>query len=91
MDPGIGFGKTDQANLRLMAHTPQFAQRYNLVLGVSRKSWLSRLLGIENTELRDSPSKIAEFTLALAGAKIIRTHEVRTLALLRRSFTQTEV
>ncbi len=90
MDPGIGFGKTDQANLRLMAHTPQFAQRYQLVLGVSRKSWLGRLLELPAAELRDAPSKIAEFTLGLAGAKIIRTHEVRSLARLRQVYTKAE-
>jgi dihydropteroate synthase len=91
MDPGIGFGKSDQANLHLMAHTHSFAQRYNLVLGVSRKSWLGRLLGIADPELRDPPAKIAEFTLGLSGAKIIRTHEVRTLALLRRAYSQIEL
>ena len=83
-DPGIGFGKDDQANLMLMGHTPAFSKDYNMVLGVSRKSWLGRCLELPEPQTRDAPSKIAEIALAFAGASIIRTHDVRSLNRLRR-------
>ena len=91
MDPGIGFGKTDQANLLLMANTQHFASKYQLAIGISRKSWIGRLLDLQAPLDRDPPSKIAEFTLATAGAKIIRTHDVKHLARLRDVSTKVEV
>lgn len=91
LDPGIGFGKTDQANLLLMANTPYFASRYQLALGISRKSWMGRLLGLGSPLERDPPSKIAEFALAVAGAKIIRTHDVQRLAKIRWESTKVEL
>ena len=90
-DPGIGFGKSDQVNLCLMARTPEYSKHYKMVLGVSRKSWIGRCLGISDPESRDHPSKIAELSLALSGAKIIRTHEVKNLAQLRDVVYKTEV
>lgn len=87
-DPGIGFGKDDQANVLLMANIPVYAKKYNMVVGVSRKSWLGRCLNIPEPVMRDAPSKIAELALALAGARIIRTHEVKTLNRLRRLLLQ---
>ncbi|MFK7826522.1 MAG: dihydropteroate synthase [Oligoflexales bacterium] len=91
MDPGIGFGKTDQANLLLMANVAHFAARYQLAVGISRKSWMGRLLDLQVPADRDPPSKIAEFALAAAGAKIIRTHDVKYLNRLRYESTKVEI
>jgi dihydropteroate synthase len=82
LDPGIGFGKTDGANLRLMAAVAAWAPRRQLVLGVSRKGLLGRALGIPRPADRDAPSKTLELGLAMAGAAMIRTHDVRRLKLL---------
>ena len=84
-DPGIGFGKTDSANLHLMKHTINFSKRYNIAIGVSRKSWIGRLLHIEHPMQRDSASKLMELGLAFLGASIIRTHEVNRLFNLRKT------
>lgn len=79
LDPGIGFGKTDRANVRLLAHALRSSEAYQIVLGVSRKSFIGRGLNIENPAERDLPSKMLEFGLMLSGVKAIRTHEVKTL------------
>lgn len=75
-DPGIGFGKTPEHNLRLLAGLEQFAKlRRPLLVGVSRKSFIGKILGAEANERL--PASLACATLALAGgAQIIRTHDV---------------
>lgn len=88
LDPGIGFGKTDAANIQLLAKTHELAQKFNLTLGVSRKSWIGRTLSIKNPIDRDPPSKMMELGLAMAGAKMIRTHDVKALNDLRDLFTE---
>jgi dihydropteroate synthase len=82
-DPGIGFGKDDSANLALLFATPHFARSYQVCIGVSRKSFFGRLLGINEPKNRDHVSKVAELGLLAAGASIIRTHDVATLSKLR--------
>jgi dihydropteroate synthase len=75
-DPGIGFGKTLEHNLQLLAGLREFA-RFNrpLLLGVSRKSFIGKLLGADLH--RRLPASLACATLAVAaGAQIIRTHDV---------------
>jgi dihydropteroate synthase len=77
LDVGIGFGKTLEHNLSLLAGTQSFTKwKRPLVLGVSRKSFIARALGVE-VENR-LPAALACTTLALAGggAQIIRTHDV---------------
>jgi dihydropteroate synthase len=83
VDPGIGFGKTDQANVRLLDACGRWSRRFNIVIGVSRKSFLGRLLGIDDPVERDPASKILELAQMMAGAGIIRTHDTKTLARLR--------
>lgn len=88
MDPGIGFGKTDAANLMLMSKAGDYSKAYNLVFGVSRKSMFGRLLDIPEPLERDKPSKVAEFALAMAGVNVIRTHNVKELAKINRVFSK---
>jgi len=83
LDPGIGFGKNDRANLALLRLSMQRASAYNLTLGVSRKSFIGRLLGIESPRERDQPAKMLELGLMLGGVKMIRTHDVKALARIR--------
>lgn len=84
LDPGLGFGKDDSANLKLLADTSTQAKQYNLLIGLSRKSWIGRTLEIDNPIKRDPPSKMMEIAQAMAGAKMIRTHNVKHLHTLRR-------
>lgn len=84
LDPGIGFGKTDEANVKLLKQAYERASTFNLVVGVSRKSMIGRTLGIEEPLERDHPSKMLELGLLMAGVRAIRTHEVSQLAQLRK-------
>ena len=82
LDPGIGFGKSDGANIQLMAAVKSWTATYQIAIGVSRKSLLGRLLGIAEPLERDAPSKTLELGLAMLGAGIIRTHSVQPLGRL---------
>ena len=75
-DPGIGFGKTLEQNLSLLANWRHFTKLARpLLLGVSRKSFIGKLLGAEVNERL--PASLACATLAVAaGAQIIRAHDV---------------
>ncbi|NRA62882.1 MAG: dihydropteroate synthase [Pseudobacteriovorax sp.] len=88
IDPGIGFGKDDTANLRLINWSMDFAYRDRLVVGISRKSFMGRLLGIQNPIERDPPAKMMELALIMRGVKAIRTHDVATLSRLRDTLNQ---
>ena len=76
LDPGIGFGKTLEHNLQLLAGLQDFARfERPLLLGVSRKSFMGKLLGT-NAEGR-LPAALACACLAVeARAQIIRAHDV---------------
>ena len=76
LDPGIGFGKDDSANLSLLAQTSNFSKKYNIALGISRKSFLTRVFSANSLDEKDLASKTLEFGLIASGAKIIRTHSV---------------
>ena len=76
LDPGIGFGKTVAHNLQLLARLRGLTTwRRPLLLGVSRKSFIGKLLGAEvNARL---PASLACAILAVeSGVQIIRTHDV---------------
>ncbi len=75
-DPGIGFGKTLEHNLQLLADLRRFTKlRRPLLLGVSRKSFIGKLLGATLNERL--PASLACATLAVAdGVQIIRAHDV---------------
>ncbi|MGA2241821.1 MAG: dihydropteroate synthase [Verrucomicrobiota bacterium] len=76
LDVGIGFGKTVEHNLQLLAALRGFTTlRRPLVLGVSRKSFIGKLLG---TDLAARlPASLACACLAVeSGVQIIRTHDV---------------
>ena len=78
IDPGIGFGKTLQHNLQLLSRLDEIAALGRpVVLGTSRKSFLGRLTGREDTDDR-LPGTIATSVLGLErGARVFRVHEVR--------------
>jgi dihydropteroate synthase len=76
IDPGIGFGKTLEHNLTLLAGLKTFTKwRRPLLVGVSRKSFIGELLGVEVQNRL--PASLACAALAVGdGAQIIRTHDV---------------
>jgi dihydropteroate synthase len=76
LDPGIGFGKTVEHNLRLLAAARSFKRLERpLLIGVSRKSFIGKLLGAELAARL--PGALACACLAVsAGVQIIRAHDV---------------
>jgi dihydropteroate synthase len=76
LDPGIGFGKTVEHNLQLLGAARAFTGLERpLLLGVSRKSFIGKLLGAELAARL--PGALACACLAVAaGVQIIRAHDV---------------
>ncbi len=76
IDPGFGFGKTHEHNVRLLASLERFQELgMPLLVGLSRKSTLGALTGKAVGERL--PSGIAAAVLAVErGANIVRTHDV---------------
>lgn len=76
-DVGIGFGKTLAHNLQLLGGLRSFTRLERpLALGVSRKSFIGKLLGAEIDERL--PAGVACAVLAVeAGVQIVRAHEVK--------------
>jgi dihydropteroate synthase len=78
LDPGIGFGKTDEHNLALLRGIPQLAASGRPVLiGASRKGFIGRLTGRENPADRLAGSLAVAAFAVLRGAQILRVHDVK--------------
>ena len=76
IDPGFGFGKSLEHNLRMLQDFNQFTQNGQPVLaGLSRKSMLGKITGREVGD-RLVPSVAAAVLAAERGASIVRVHDV---------------
>jgi dihydropteroate synthase len=86
IDPGIGFGKRLQDNLRLIRDLKDFTfLNYPILVGASRKSMIGEVLNADKDE-RLWGSLSVHLRAALNGASIIRTHDVKeTAELLKMS------
>jgi len=77
VDPGIGFGKTLEHNLRLLQHLSLFHALGCLVLlGASRKRFIGTLSGVEAADQRMPGSISVALHAARQGIQIIRVHDV---------------
>jgi dihydropteroate synthase len=76
LDPGIGFGKTVEHNLQLLGAARQLADLERpLLIGVSRKSFIGKLLAADLSARL--PAALACVCLAVAaGVQMVRTHDV---------------
>jgi len=85
IDPGIGFGKSQEQNLELIAKLDQLIDAfpdYPLLIGTSRKSFIGRILSDENGTPAPAEDRLhgtmATITAAiLHGAHIVRVHDVK--------------
>ena len=76
IDPGFGFGKSLEHNLRMLQEFATFTQNGHPVLaGISRKSMLGKITGREVSD-RLVPSIAAAVLAAERGASIVRVHDV---------------
>jgi dihydropteroate synthase len=79
LDPGIGFGKTQQHNLALLSRCGQFHQLgCPLLVGHSRKGFIAKVLG--DADADRLPATIgASLALARQGVQLLRVHDVRPI------------
>jgi dihydropteroate synthase len=77
-DPGIGFGKTLELNLELLAQLERIrVYERPLVVGVSRKSFLAKLIGSSEMNDRRAPAVALTSLLRTRGADVFRVHDVK--------------
>ena len=77
IDPGFGFGKTLEHNYELMNHLEEFSLfELPLLVGVSRKSMIYKLLGSTPEEALNGTTALHTIAL-LKGANILRVHDVK--------------
>ena len=80
LDPGIGFGKSQEQNVELIAKLDQLAQAFPgfpLLVGTSRKSFIGRLLDGAPVEGRVHGTMATVAAAVMRGANIVRVHDVR--------------
>ena len=87
LDIGIGFGKTQEQNLELLAKLGKLAKEfseYPMLVGASRKTFIGRITG-EATPAKRLGGSIAAAVIALQnGANIVRVHDVKeTVAAIK--------
>jgi dihydropteroate synthase len=77
-DPGIGFGKTLEHNLELLAQLDRLrAHDRPLVVGISRKSFLAKMTGSSEISDRLAPAVALTSLLRSRGADVFRVHDVK--------------
>lgn len=78
VDPGIGFGKTCRHNLEIIARLSSLRRlAYPVCIGVSRKAFIGKTLGIAEPAGRLIGTVAANSIALWHGARIIRVHDVR--------------
>ena len=88
LDPGFGFSKTLEQNYTLMAHLEEFhAFDLPLLVGISRKSMIYKLLGGTPADSLNGTTVLNTFAL-LHGAHILRVHDVKAAVEVRRIVQQ---
>jgi len=94
IDPGIGFGKTIEHNLEIIARLGEFkSMGYPVLVGTSRKGFIGRITGKDPQERKFGTAATVALSVA-AGADIVRVHDVEQMldvclvadAIVRREF-----
>jgi dihydropteroate synthase len=84
IDPGIGFGKTFEQNLEIVARSAELDSIAPVVIGASRKGFIGHLTGKGGGRPRMAGSLATVAAAALSGAAIVRVHDVaETVDFLR--------
>ena len=77
LDPGFGFGKTLEQNYEIMNEMERLhVMELPLLVGISRKSMIFKLLGITPTESLNGTTVLNTISL-MKGAHILRVHDVK--------------
>lgn len=85
IDVGIGFGKTYQHNIELLRNLDYFYKLNSpLVLGISRKSFIGKMLDIQSPVERDLPTILIHSLLLNKKISIIRVHNPKFSKILKK-------
>ncbi|MBO4328585.1 MAG: dihydropteroate synthase [Bacteroidales bacterium] len=86
LDPGIGFGKSLEANYALLSHLERYRyHEYPILIGISRKSMIRKLLGPDADP--ENGTTILNTLAMLHGADYLRVHHVKNAVDLKKTFT----
>ena len=80
MDIGLGFGKTFEQNLELIANIDKIVNEFTptpILVGASRKSFIGRVLNGADPDQRLGGSLTVAVIAAAKGASIVRVHDVK--------------
>lgn len=94
LDIGIGFGKTLDQNLKLIAQLDRLVKefaRFPIMVGASRKSFLGKLLGKDDPKERLAGNLASAAIAVWNGAKILRVHDVAATVDAVKIVTQTKL
>jgi dihydropteroate synthase len=79
IDPGVGFGKRVEHNLLIMRDLDRFvALGHPVLVGASRKSFIGAVLNEDDPKQREAGSLACAALAVMAGASVIRAHDVRS-------------
>lgn len=93
LDPGIGFGKTFPQNVELIARLKSLRKlRFPILLGVSRKSMFSKIVGDDFSDRDDATASVGAIAALNDFADILRVHDVKkTLNAVKTALTIKEI
>ena len=77
IDPGIGFGKNINQNLTLLKNLDKFTKVHPTLIGLSRKSFIGKIIGEKDPKGRLAGSLGATAFSIIQGAHILRVHDVK--------------
>lgn len=87
LDPGIGFGKTPEDNIRVLKRLNEMKTvdgiPYPVLLGTSRKSFIGHALGLEAGQRMEATGAACVMGI-MSGAEIVRVHDVMPIARMCR-------
>jgi dihydropteroate synthase len=89
IDPGFGFGKAPEHNLELLRRLGEFAELGPILVGLSRKSMIGKLLGLP-VDRRLYASVALALVAAQNGAAILRVHDVAATVQAVRAWEAVE-
>lgn len=88
LDPGFGFGKTVEDQMKMISETQYFGfEKFPLLIGISRKSFIYKPLGKSPLDISEETQKLHMKVLE-QGAKILRVHDVAETAVTINEFCE---
>ncbi|SHF47484.1 dihydropteroate synthase [Chryseobacterium sp. OV279] len=88
LDPGFGFGKTVEDQMKMIGETEYLGfEKFPLLIGISRKSFIYKPLGKSPMDINEETQKL-HWKVLEQGAKILRVHDVAEAAVTIRQFCE---